>query len=138
MKRKQPSTFEESAGLRQILLAYVPKEVGDALSVVTSYIYDQALAEGELPSGPGVGVGYVAREARALAADLRYIELRLEALVEAGVQTSLTAEELKILSLVETGLEHLRRAREEMAQDAPEGPGAGESDEDGRYEDEDG
>lgn len=132
MKPKNSASFKESAGLRQTLLAYVPKEVGEALSVVTSYVYDQSLSEGELPSGEGFGEGYVAREARALAADLRYIEHRLEALVEIGVQTTLTADELAILALVETGLQHLRRAREELALEPPE---AGPTGTEGRDED---
>jgi len=132
VKPKGTSSFKESEGLRETLLAYVPEEVGEALCVVTSYIYDQAMAEGDLPTGQAFGEGYVAREARALAADLRYIELRLEALVKVGVQTSLTADEVAILALVETRLQHLRRAREELDPEAPE---AGGNDEERRDED---
>lgn len=77
----QKKDYRESAGLRETFLAYLPAEVGEALSVVASYLYDQALEEG----APGPA-GYIEGEFLALGEDLAYLLARFRALGAAGEQ----------------------------------------------------
>ena len=81
--------YSESAGLRQTLLAYLPHEVGDGLSRVVAYLYDQALEVGDAP-GPA---GYIEQEFRARGEDLAYLAERFRVLADVSPHMTVAGDD---------------------------------------------
>lgn len=100
--------FDESAGLRQTLLAYLPNDLGQALGVLTSYLYDQALEAGDAPGNER----YIEREFRALSQDLAYLSARFQTLAEAGEHVSLEPSDHRRLEAATRLATALREAHE--------------------------